>query len=95
MKNIQYVIARLDNGLQAQWGKDTILFDTQEEAEEMICCFPDFFKRPKEIEIKKGIYFIDNSINYKDLKQRKDFIMEIEYQKDLDNEIIRTPKKVL
>lgn len=93
MKGMQYTITRLDNGLQAQWGENTILFDTQEEAEEMITFFPDFFRRPKEIEIKKGIYFIDKSINYKDLKEREDFKKEIKAQKDLDG--IRIPKKVL
>lgn len=93
MKGMQYTIKRLDNGLQAQWEENTILFDTQEEAEEMITFFPDFFKRPKEIEIKKGIYFIDKSINYKDLKEREDFKKEIKAQEDLDG--IRIPKKVL
>lgn len=73
MKDMQYVIKRLDNGLQAQWDEDTILFDTQEEAEEMIELFPEFFDNPKSIEIKKGIYYIDNSINYKDLKETDDF----------------------
>ena len=81
MRGMQYVIERLDNGLQTQWENNdgvvlTILFDTQEEAEEMIELFPDFFNEPKNIEIKKGIYFIDESINYKDLKQDKDFIKQ-------------------
>lgn len=73
MKDMQYVITRLDNGLQAQWDDDTIIFDTQEEAEEMIEFFPSFFDNPKSIEIKKGIYFIDNYINYKELKEKADF----------------------
>lgn len=73
MKDMQYVITRLDNGLQAQWDDDTIVFDTQEEAEEMIELFPEFFDNPKSIEIKKGIYYIDNSINYKELKETDDF----------------------
>lgn len=92
MKGMQYTITRLDNGLQAQWEENTILFDTQEEAEEMITLFPDFFKTPKGIEIKKGIYFIDNSINYKDLKEREDFKKEVEVQKDLDSDVIRATK---
>jgi hypothetical protein len=70
MKDMQYTITRIDDGLQAQWDKDTILFDTQEEAEEMISMFPEFFDNPKSLEIKKGIYFIDNSINYKELKKQ-------------------------
>ena len=81
MRGMQYVIERLDNGLQAQWENNdgvvlTILFDTQEEAEEMIELFPDFFNEPKNIEIKKGIYYIDDSINYKDLKEDKDFVKQ-------------------
>ena len=73
MKDMQYVIKRLDNGLKAQWDNDIIIFDTQEEAEEMIELFPSFFNNPKSIEIKKGIFFIDNSINYKDLKETTAF----------------------
>ena len=61
-------------GLQAQWDDSTILFDTQEEAEEMISLFPKLFNN---VSIESGIYFIDNSINYKDLKIRKDFQEEI------------------
>lgn len=99
MRGMQYTITRVDDGLQAQWVINdipkTILFDTQEEAEEMITLFPDFFRRPKQLEIKKGIYFIDNSINYKDLKETEEFKKDVEAQKDLDSEIIRTPKKVL
>lgn len=81
MKDMQYVIQRLDDGLQVQWENNekitqTILFDSQEEAEEMIELFPDFFNEPKNIEIKKGIYYIDESINYKDLKKDEDFIKQ-------------------
>lgn len=82
MKSMQYVITRLDNGLQAQWGEDTILFDTREEAEEMIISFPSFFDSPKALEIKKGIYFIDNSINYRELKTREDFIKDLEEERE-------------
>ena len=73
MKGMQYVITRLDNESQVQWDENTILFDTQEEAEEMINMFPEFFDEPKSLEIKKGIYFIDKSINYKDLKKTEEF----------------------
>jgi hypothetical protein len=78
MRGMQYTIQRLDDGNQAQWENNegiaqTILFDTPEEAEEMITLFPDFFNEPKNLEIKKGIYFIDESINYKDLKEDKEF----------------------
>ncbi len=95
MKDIQYIIKNLDNGLAARWDQNVILFDSQEEAEEMVSLFPDFFRRPKQLEIKKGIYFIDNSTNYKDLKETEEFKKDVEVQKDLDNEIIRVPKKVL
>lgn len=90
MKGMQYTITRLDNGLQAQWGKDTILFDTQEEAEEMMNLFPNFFNPPKNLEIKKGIYYIDNSINYKDLKEREDFKKGLE-----ENKMGKTLQEVL
>ncbi len=95
MKSMQYTIVRLDNGLQAQWDEDTILFDTQEEAEEMIMLFPDFFCTPKGLEIKKGIYFIDKSINYKVLKETEEFKKDVEAQKDLDSDTLRIPKKIL
>lgn len=84
MKSIQYVITRLDNGLCVKWEENIILFDTQEEAEEMIFSIPSFFNSPfnkhKELEIKKGIYFIDNSINYKELKIREDFKESVEQE---------------
>lgn len=73
MKGMQYVIKNLSNGLVARWDENVILFDTQEEAEEMISLFPYFFCQPKDLEIEKGIYFIDNSINYKELKEKEDF----------------------
>ncbi len=34
MKDIQYIIKNLDNGLAARWDQNVILFDSQEEAEE-------------------------------------------------------------
>lgn len=98
MKPMQYTIMRLDNGLRAQWDGKTILFDTQEEAEEMITSFPEFFLGPKELKIKSGIYFIDKSINYKDLKKKEDFIKEMNSQiesRNPDDETIRCFKKVL
>ena len=79
MKQIQYTIEQLDSKLQAQWEDLTILFDSQEEAEEMISLFPSSLNNVK---IKSGIYFIDGSINYKDLKLRDDFQEEINAEKD-------------
>ena len=101
MKLKQYVIERLDNGLQVQWVDEdaiagkciqrTILFDTQEEAEEMMMLFPKFFGSDgANVELKRGIYYIDDSINYKDLKEREDF------KKELENmEMARTLQEVL
>ena len=66
MKPMQYIIKNLDNGLLAKWNDDVILFDSQEEAKEFIETFPDFFEKAN-FELSKGIYFIDNSINYKDI----------------------------
>jgi hypothetical protein len=77
MKSMQYAIKNLDNGLFARWDEMVILFDTQEEAEEMITLLPEFFCQPKNLEIKKGIYFTDNSINYKDFKDKKEFKQEV------------------
>lgn len=94
MKQAQYVIVRHDNNLQAQWNAKIILFDTQEEAEDLLS-HPCLFREPMNVEIKKGVYFIENSINYKDLKNKEDFIAELEYIKDLDSEVIRIAKKVL
>lgn len=79
MKTTQYIITCLTDGQQVQWHDDTgkiknltIIFDTQEEAEEMIMNFPRFF-HGVNVEIKPGIYYIDDHINYKDLKERDDF----------------------
>ena len=68
-----YIIENTTNNLSAQWGEEVILFDTEEDAKEMVSLFPDFFK-PSEIKIKKVIMFADYKIKYDDLKQRKDFI---------------------
>ena len=81
MKGMQYTIVNLDNGLYAQWDEDVIIFDTQEEAEEMINIFQNFFKHTK-LEIKKGIYYIDNSINFKDLKKKKDYLNHEEVKEE-------------
>lgn len=66
MKSKQYLIKNLDNGLVARWNEHPILFDTQEEAEDFIESNPDFFKKAN-FELESGIYFIDNSINYRDI----------------------------
>lgn len=55
----------------------TVLFDTKEEAEELIASFPEFFNGV-DIEIRRGIYYIDGNINYKDLKIDEDFQKELE-----------------
>ena len=81
MKGMQYTIVNLDNGLYAQWDEDVIIFDTQEEAEEMINTFQNFFKHTK-LEIKKGIYYIDNSINFKDFKKKKDYLNHEEVKEE-------------
>lgn len=94
MKQVQYTIVRWDNNLQAQWNGNVILFDTQEEAEELIS-HSSLFIGPRNIEIRKGIYFIDKSINYKDLIKEKDFIAELNYIKDIDSEVLKIPKKIL
>lgn len=71
MKNRQYVIKRLDTGEYVKWGEDVILFDTQEEAEEMImeCPDPTKFRDPlNNVEICSGVFFIKNSKNHKEIK---------------------------
>lgn len=90
MKQAQYIIVRWDNNLQAQWNGRVILFDTQEEAEELLT-HQSLFREPISIEVRKGVFFIEKSINYKDLKNEKDFVAELEYIKDSD----KTAKKVL
>lgn len=80
MKTYQYIIHHVKKDMDAEWEGKTILFDTQEEAEEMIETFPEFFSPRKHLEIKKGIYYIDDAINYKDLKETEDFLEEIENQ---------------
>lgn len=99
MKKPQFTIERISNGQQVQWeiedaiagksNKLTILFDTQEEAEEMMMSFPKFF-HSIDVELKKGIYYIDGSINYKDLKEREDYKKELE-----EVEMTRTLQEVL
>jgi hypothetical protein len=83
-ENKYYIIKNTSNGKLAQWEDETILFDTIEEVEEIVILFPDFFK-PSEIEVKKVIIYADHKINYKDLKQRKDFIEEVKKLRGEDN----------
>ena len=90
MKQAQYTIMRINDGFQALWCKKVILFDTQEEAEEFIETFPKFFGI-KNFEIKKGIYYIDSSINYKDLKEQEDYKLELTKEKNM----ARTLQEVL
>ena len=68
MKHTQYIIHHRKTHLDVEWDSKTILFDTQEEAEELISAFPVFFHDLKNIEIISGIYFIDEAVNYKDIK---------------------------
>ena len=70
MKSAQYVIENLSNGLVIRWDKSPILFDSQEEAEEFINMLPDFFEGC-DYKLSKGIYFLSNSINYKDISKEK------------------------
>ena len=96
MKQTQYTIMKISDRLFVEWKvsdseKFTILFDTQEEAEEMIESFPAFFKL-FNFEIKKGIYYIDKSINYKDLKEREDYKADL---KESERKSQRTLQEVL
>lgn len=85
-KPYQYTIVNKLTEDQVQWivkndttekyERLTILFDTKEEAEELIASLPFF--DGKDIEIRGGIYYIDDNINYKDLKVREDFQKELE-----------------
>lgn len=77
MKLQQYVIENLENGFVIRWDESPILFDSQEEAEEFINMFPDFFEGC-DYKLSKGIYFLSNSINYKDIPKEK-----IEEQKEV------------
>lgn len=99
MKSMQYVMQDVKTGLQVQWVEEnttpgtvkrrTILFDTQEEAEEMMMLFPKFFKGAN-LELKRAYWYIDDSINYKDLKEQDDFKKELE-----DIEMAKTLQQVL
>lgn len=70
MKEPQYVIKQLSTGEYVKWGDGIILFDTQEEAEELIiaCPHPCMFAEPLNVEICKGVFFVKQSVNYKWLK---------------------------
>lgn len=70
MKLQQYVIENLENGFVIRWNESPILFDSQEEAEEFINMFPDFFEGC-DYKLSKGIYFLSNFINYKDIPKEK------------------------
>ena len=96
MKQAQYTIMKTSDGLFVEWKVSndeqyTVLFDTQEEAEEMIESFPKFFKAGS-YEIKRGIYFIDKSINYKELKERDDYKIDL---KEEERKSQRTLQEVL
>ena len=54
MKNSQYVIENLDNGLVTKWDDKVILFDSQEEAEEFIETFFSFYEG-ENFKLSKGI----------------------------------------
>ena len=71
MKPYQYIIKHLHTNNLAQWGTDIIVFDTQEEAEELLAeCPASYLLIPSlNVEICKGIFFIEKSINYKKLKE--------------------------
>lgn len=65
MKAYQYIIKDIENGYIIKWGGSNgkiILFDSQEEAERYVSRFIC-----GNYEICKGIYFLHDSINYKDI----------------------------
>lgn len=66
MKNPQYIIKNLDKDNIIKWDNKKILFDSQEEAEEYVEILKGCFQ------IIKGV-FLGDFINYKTLKERKDF----------------------
>lgn len=70
MRQYQYLIKDLTTNTYASWNDNVILFDTQEEAEEIIedCPHNCIFKQPLSVEICRGVFVIKNSINYKQLK---------------------------
>lgn len=70
MKTAQYVIEFIDDQPHKymQWNGSIVLFETQEDAEEMITDCSIIFTKPLALEIRRGIFIVDNSINYKQLK---------------------------
>lgn len=68
MKAPQYIIKDIENGYIIKWRTTNkiILFDSQEEAEKYI----DRFTCGNH-EICKGIYFLHDSINYKDIVKKE------------------------
>lgn len=70
MKNPQYIIENLDNGLVIRWDEKVLLFDSQEEAENFIETFSEFFE-DANYKLSKGIYFLNDSINYKDIPKEE------------------------
>jgi len=76
IKPFQYIIMNTGRDLALQWkltGKneaDTILFDTEEEANKFMVDYPAFFVG-ETVEIQGGYHYIDNSVNFKDIPQEQ------------------------
>ena len=85
MKSKQFLIRDVNDNEIITFGDDVILFDTQEEAEEMITYYSMYFCCPKSLEIVSGLYFIDESINYRDLVKDKTFLEVIKEINELEN----------
>lgn len=81
MKKAQYVIKQLDTGFIVRWGDAPILFDSQEEAEEILLEAPPLFGSSTEVEICRGVFFIDDSVNYSDLKKNQSYNSYLSYIK--------------
>lgn len=77
------VIENKDNGLHAQWDCKTILFNTEEEANDFIEQNYYFFE-DAEYEIvdppEDAIEFIENFINFKDIKDIEEYKESICYK---------------
>lgn len=82
MKKSQYIIESLEKpNIAIRWEGKVILFDTQEEAEEFVETFPEHFE-DYNFRLSKGVYFLNNFINYKDFKETLEFKKEINKRKE-------------
>ena len=66
MRNPQYIIQGVNNNLIASWNKNIILFDTQEEAEEIISSNFKFSGRNPFVKLRMELICIgDNFLSVK------------------------------